>query len=81
MFQKTGGNFSKIAAELMDPARWPSHGQMIGWEDAKQMGLLVEYLDPRDEKWRSYWQLYCLQRLSVKDQERLFESDYASLTF
>jgi hypothetical protein len=79
MFQKKKANYTKIAADLMDTNRWPAHGQMIGWEDAKEMELEVEYLVPESEEWRSYWGLYCLQRLAVKDREKLFESDYASL--
>jgi Serine dehydrogenase proteinase len=77
----TPGNFTKIASDLLDTTRWPSHGQMIGWEDAKQIGLSVEYRDPKDAEWQLYWQLYCLQRLEVKDKQKLFESDYASLPF
>lgn len=79
MFQTKKGNFTKIAAELIDTKRWLSHGQMISWQDAQQMGLLVDYFDFKSEEWQSYWQLYCLQRLAVKDQQKLFESDYASL--
>ena len=79
MFQQKKGTYTKIAHDLMDTNRWPAHGQMISWEDAKQMELEVEYLGPESEEWRSYWSLYCLQRLSVKDREKLFEADYASL--
>jgi hypothetical protein len=39
----------------------------------------VEYLDPSSEEWQAYWQLYCLQRLAIKDREKLFESEFASL--
>lgn len=79
MFQTEKGNFTKIAADLMDPKRWLSHGQMIGWQDAQDLGLLVDYLPPEHEEWRQYWLLYCLQRLAVRDRQKLFESDYASL--
>ncbi len=79
MFQKKKANYTAIAAALMDTSRWLTHGQMIGWEDARQMELEVEYLDPRGEPWLSFWQLYCLQRLAIKDREKLFESNYASL--
>ena len=79
MFQQKNSRYTAIAADLMDNNRWPAHGQMIGWEDAKQLGLEVEYLGPNDEQWRSFWRLYCLQRYAVKDREKLFESDYASL--
>ena len=81
MFHTTNGNFSKTAGDLIDNTRWQSHGQMIGFQDAQQIGLEVEYVAPFSEVWMNYWQLYCLQRLAVKDQERLFESDYVSLVF
>jgi len=77
MFQKEKGNFTQIAADLMDVERWQSHGQMIGWKDAQEMGLLVEYLDSESPDWRPYWQLYCHQRLTVKDRQKLFESEHA----
>jgi hypothetical protein len=80
MFRTTSGNFTQIASDLIDTKRWLSHGQMIAWQDAKQLGLTVEYLDPRSEDWQRFWQLYCLQRLAVNDRQKLFESDYASLT-
>jgi serine dehydrogenase proteinase len=80
MFQHKKATYTKIAHDLMDTNRWPAHGQMISWEDAKQMELEVEYLQPESEQWRSYWGLYCLQRLAVKDREKLFEADYASLS-
>jgi hypothetical protein len=32
-----------------------------------------------NRRWQCYWQLYCLQRLAIKDREKLFESEYASL--
>jgi hypothetical protein len=76
-----GGNWSQAAGELLDTKRWQSHAQMISWEDAQdpKIGLQVEYLDPKSEEWQEYWQLYCLQRLAVRDHQKLYESDYASL--
>ena len=79
MFHKRVGNYTKIAADLMDTTRWLSHGQMIGWEDAKEMGLEVQYLASASEIWREYWALYCLQRFAIKDDQKLFESDCVSL--
>jgi hypothetical protein len=81
MFHTTPGNFSKVAGDLIDNRRWQSHGQMIGFQDAQEIGLLVEYIDPSCDIWQKYWQLYCLQRLAIKDHERLFESDYVSQLF
>jgi hypothetical protein len=79
MFRTGGGNFTQIASDLIDTKRWLTHGQMIGWQAASKIGLSVEYLDPSSEEWQVYWQLYCLQRLAIKDREKLFESEFASL--
>ena len=79
MFRSGTGNYTKIASDLIDTRRWLSHGQMISSEDARQIGLSVEYMDPQSGPWQAYWQLYCLQRLAVSDRQKLFESDYASL--
>lgn len=77
--KRKGHNFSKIADALLDIRRWPSHGQMIHWQDVRDLGLPVEYLSPRSDRWQAYWRLYCLLRLEVKDRENIFESAYASL--
>jgi hypothetical protein len=80
MFRK-GGNWSLTASELLNTKRWQTHGQVISWEDAKdpQIGLNVEYLEPQSDQWQEYWQLYCLQRLAVRERQKLYESEYASL--
>lgn len=76
-----GGNITDIVNQLLDTGRWLSHGQMIGHAEANTIGLEVEYMDQRSEPWASYWQLYCYQRLEVKDKFKLFESDFVSLLF
>lgn len=74
----TTGNYTSIAAELMNTQKWQSHGQMIGHAEAKAIGLSVEYLDYHQETWQRYWQLYCYQRLEIGPKQKLFESNYAS---
>jgi hypothetical protein len=76
MFRTQQGNFTQIAAELMDTSRWPSHGQMVGWEDAVNLGLVVEYIPSHEQEWDALWRLYCSQRLAVGDRLKLFESDH-----
>jgi hypothetical protein len=78
---RNGGNWSQAASDLLDTKRWQSHGQMISWQDASdpKIGLTVEYLSPEDAAWQEYWQLYCAQRLSITDRQKLFESDYVSI--
>ena len=81
MFRDNDGNWSQTANELRDTRRWLSHSQMISWQDAKDphIGLVVEYLHSESERWQGYWRLYCLQRLAVGEDQKLFESAYASL--
>lgn len=79
LLKRRGANFTKIATELMDISRYPSHGQMIGWEAADQMGLAVERVPLNDANWRRYWALYCHLRLAIESDQRIFESNYVSL--
>ena len=81
MFRDNDGNWSQTANELRDTRRWLSHSQMISWQDAKDphIGLVVDYLHSESERWQGYWRLYCLQRLAVSEDQKLFESEYASL--
>ena len=75
------GNRTQTASELLDTKRWLSHNQVISWEDARDhpLGLVVEYLECHSDEWQDYWRIYCLQRLAVGDQQKFYESDYASL--
>ncbi|MCY4081449.1 MAG: hypothetical protein OXF54_14490 [Caldilineaceae bacterium] len=79
---RDGGNFTLTVNELLDTARWLSHSQMISWQDAKdaRIGLKIEYLEQDDDLWQAYWRLYCLQRLAIADNQKLYESDRVSLT-
>jgi hypothetical protein len=84
MFQPRNGkpgNVTKTASRLIDTKSWLSHGQMIGWQAAEEMELLVDYMEPKSEGWLAYWRLYCLQRLAVEDRQKLFESNFASMVF
>ena len=78
---RIGGNWSLTVSELLDTARWLSHGQMISWEDARdpQIGLVVEYCPYHSDEWQDYWRLYCRQRLAIGDRQKLYESEYAFL--
>lgn len=79
LLKRRGKNFSKIANELMDINKYQSHGQMIGWETASEMGLTIKYMQSIDPVWRKYWSLYCHLRLSIEPEQRIFESNYVSL--
>ena len=81
MFYSSPGNWTLAATELLDTRRWQTHSQGISWRDAKdaRLGLNVDYLAPHRGRWQRYWQLYCLQRLAIESNEKLFESDFVSL--
>ncbi|HEV2603440.1 MAG TPA: hypothetical protein VGU24_07265 [Microvirga sp.] len=79
LLKRRGKNFSKIASELMDINKYQSHGQMIGWEAASEIGLTIQYIPTADPVWRKYWALYCHLRLAIESEQRIFESSYVSL--
>ena len=81
MFSDGGGNPTGAAKELLNTDLWHTHSQVISWSDAQnpRIGLNVDYLDPHSELWQLYWQLYCMQRLALNDDQKLFESDYVSI--
>jgi Serine dehydrogenase proteinase len=69
---------STIANELMSPSRWKTHGQPISHADAAQLGLPILYIPTNDPRWTRYWKLYCLQRLAIGQNGKIFESSYVS---
>jgi hypothetical protein len=78
---RSGGTvpYTAVAKELIDTTKWITHGQMINYQAAQRIGLVVEYLTPNAPEWENFWQLYCLQKLSIKDNEKLFESEFVSI--
>lgn len=51
------GNFTAIAASLIDTKKWLTHGQMIDYNDAQSMGLTVEVRGSDDDQWQALWKL------------------------
>lgn len=79
MLRADPSGYTAIAANLMDTQRWATHGQMIGWQSAESVGLAVEYLRDSDPFWAACWSLYCHLRLAIKDNQKIFESNYGSI--
>lgn len=75
----SSASYTSIANALLDPHRWPSHGQMICADDAIELGLNVDARTPDDAEWQLFWQLYCYQRLELNATTKIFESHYAFL--
>jgi len=76
---RENGNFTSIATRLLDTTKWQSHGQVINAEEADRMGIVVHRVAAQDPFWSACWRLYCLQRLAIKDDEKIFECEHASL--
>ena len=80
LLNRLGRNPTEAPSKLMDTNRFPSHGQMIDWRTAKDIGLEhVQYLDSRAELWRMYWRLYGELRGAAGDKKKVFESSSISL--
>jgi hypothetical protein len=80
MFRGSTANYTAIASSLSDNAKWLSHGAVINADDAKSIGLSIDYRDEHSNEWQAYWRLYCEMRLTLSSNtSKLFESDYASL--
>ena len=82
MFRVGGdGTYTRITGDLIDTNRWLTHSQMIGHNEAEEIGLRIDYLSPSDPVWELIWRLHCLQRLTVGGggPRKLFESDLVCL--
>lgn len=75
LLKRQGGNYTAAPALLMDVDRFPSHGQMIDWRTAKDIGIpQVDPLDRRSPLWQQYHRLYRQLSLVCGAQGRVFES-------
>jgi hypothetical protein len=67
----------KIAKTLVDTKRYLSHGTVIDYQEAKSIGLDVDYCKPDDDIWQAIWRLYCAYEVSMRKDNlaKVFESD------
>lgn len=73
--RRQGWNSTLVAGHLMDTGRFPSHGQMIDWRTAKDIGLEhVRHMPRSDPLWHMYWKLYLALRAVGGEQRKVFES-------
>jgi hypothetical protein len=78
LLKRQGLPASTISSELLSSSRWKTHGQPITHADAVQLGLPIQYIPPSDVRWTKYWKLYCLQRLAIAQNGKIFESSFVS---
>jgi Serine dehydrogenase proteinase len=71
----------RIAETLINIDKYPNHGSVIGYGEAKAIGLKVVYLPAGDEFWQGMWRLYTryLVYMREKTAVKLFESHDVSI--
>lgn len=80
LLMRRGGNYTSAPAALVDIDRFPSHGQMIDWRTAQQIGIPhVHPVDRQSALWQQYWHLYQQLRAVCGAKRRILESRDESL--
>lgn len=75
LLKRKGVNYTAVADILVNVERFPSHGQMIDWRTAREIGIPhVHPLDRQSPLWRRYWQLYRQLSAACGTGRRVFES-------
>jgi len=77
-------NPEDVIKELVVGETYKSHGQVIGYEDAKSLlGDRVELIDPKGDLWNLVWELYLRSTHALSmmpDAAKLFETEKSSTT-
>ena len=59
LLKRQGANYTAVSNALLDIRRFPSHGQMIDWRTAKDIGIPhVHHMARNNPLWQQYWRLY-----------------------
>jgi hypothetical protein len=76
----TAGVIQTTVDALSTRQKFFSHGSVINHQEAKQLGLSVEYLPPEDETWKKIWLLYCMYDHDCRRDRylKVFEGPYIS---
>ena len=75
LLKRQGGSYTAAPAKLMDVSRFLSHGQMIDWRTAKEIGIpQVHFRGRRTPIWQQYWRLYKYLVPVCGANGRVFES-------
>ncbi|MBI2018631.1 hypothetical protein HYS96_02885 [Candidatus Daviesbacteria bacterium] len=59
-------NVDEIGMNFLDDSRTFSHGRLIGWEAAKDLGLKIKYIDKNDEIWKLVWEIYIRSKIAIE---------------
>jgi hypothetical protein len=81
MLRARQDDVQRVADSLLNVEKYLSHGQIINAEEARSIGLEVEYLGPAEPLWQLFWEYYCRAEVFLRQtqQVKLFESDAVSV--
>ena len=68
---------AQIAKRLTDVDQYRSHGMVIDWREAQEMGLNVSFLETDDPLWRQLWSLFLAYH--IENVTKIFETRKVSL--
>ncbi|HEY2294329.1 MAG TPA: hypothetical protein VGM86_26820 [Thermoanaerobaculia bacterium] len=73
----------KIAKRLTDVEQYRSHGMVIDWREAKDMGLNVTFLASDHALWHQLWGLFLAYQIECNQQStaKIFETRKVSLAW
>lgn len=71
----------EVINKISSSSGYKSHGAVIDFSEAKNLGLDVEFWAPDDENWRRIWMLYCMYDYDAKAAglAKIFEGNTFSI--
>jgi ClpP class serine protease len=71
-----------VIEKISSSTGYMSHGAVIDYDEANDLGLSVEYLEPGSDLWRRIWLLYCLYDYDSKAKGlgKVFEGNVFSIS-
>lgn len=82
MCQQAPKKARQIASQLCDAQRYASHGAVIDWNEAQNLGLRVHYVPPTDQLWEAVWRLHTYYEVFVRRHQipKIYETSRVSIS-
>jgi hypothetical protein len=79
---KTATEVDAVIQKISTSSGYLSHGAVIDFEEATNLGLSAIYLHPADDLWKRIWLLYCLYDYDTKAKNvgKIFEGSKFSIS-
>lgn len=66
---------NSVIAKISSSNGYMSHGAVIDFDEASQLGLSTEFLGPETDLWKRLWLLYCLYDYDMKAKDLGFSRE------